>query len=470
MRLNHISISLRLTLWFASIFLIGWIAFGAMMWIELRHNLTQERYNTLTRRLDRLQALLQTSPEKNADERIQDFHDFAHATGNGLSEIYRADGRRYFPSPSASAKAFQWPTINARQTENFSQVNSLGQNYWVLVRSGQIGHQPVYLMAAAPATYNQQVIDGFSGALLASIPILLLVSSLGGYWLSRRAMRPVDRITATARSISIGNLSERLPESGSSDELRRLSETFNAMLTRLESAIGQIKRFTADASHELRGPLSFVRTVAEVALRNPALDAESRQSLEDIVEETAKSALMLENMLTLARADAEACEAVLTPTDLALILQSTCAKAHTLAQKSGLVLSSEIPSSASAWIAADEPMLRRLLWTLIDNAIKYTPAPGNIHIALCSDPETHTIEIRDTGVGISAEDLPLIFDRFYRADPSRSQTEGSGLGLSIARWITNLHGGALSVSSQLEHGTTVLLRLPRRTGTFCGTN
>lgn len=162
------------------------------------------------------------------------------------------------------------------------------------------------------------------------MPVLLIVSSAGGYWLSRRALCPVDQITATARSISIRNLAERLPAAQTGDELDRLTETFNAMLVRLESAVNQIRQFTGDASHELRSPLSFVRTVAEVALRNPKTDKASRQAFQDIVEESSKAAVLLDDMLTLARADADRGLAVMEPLDLSAVIEEVCDSARPL--------------------------------------------------------------------------------------------------------------------------------------------
>jgi heavy metal sensor kinase len=465
LRLSRISISLRLTLWFASIFLLGWVTFGAAMWLILKHSLTQERHSTLVRRLNRLQELVMKVQGEDQTHRIQDFKDFAHATGNGLSEILRADGSHYFPSPSAAAQAFPWPAIDDSKTEIFQRVNASGHFYWMVGRPWQLGSEKLYLMAAAPSISDMDILDAFSSGLLASAPLLFAVSSLGGYLLSRRALRPVDRITVTARSISIRNLSERLPNATSSDELHRLTETFNAMLERLESAVGQIKQFTADASHELRGPLSFVRTVAEVALRNPRIDTESREAFTDIVSEVAKSAVLLEDMLTLARADARSADAVLEALDVAPVLRNAYERALPIATERGLSLTCRIPADEAAWAIADELTLRRLFWILLDNAIKYTPAPGTIAVSLSSVNTDLLIEVSDTGVGIPAADLPFIFNRFYRADPSRGQTEGSGLGLAIAKWIADLHGCTLSVFSEIDEGTTVLLRFPVSTST-----
>lgn len=218
--------------------------------------------------------------------------------------------------------------------------------------------------------------------MLASAPILLLISSAGGYWLSRTALKPVDKITAAVRSISIRNLSERLPVAETGDELQRLAETCNAMMGRLESSVKRIEQFTEDASHELRGPLSFTRTVAEVALRNPHADAESRQAFADIVEETGKASVLLEDMLTLARADAGSCHTALEPVNLASVVEEACEMARPLADKRRLVLSVSLGAARWIKVLGDFQSLRRLLWILLDNALKYTDPPGRIDVTL----------------------------------------------------------------------------------------
>jgi len=460
MRLNRASISLRLTLWFVSIFLLGWVSFGAAMWFNLKHTLADERYNTLSRRIDRLQDLLRKSQDEDTADRYQEFKDFAHATGNGLAEIFHADGSRAFPSPSAAAKLFPWPSIPNGSSERFLEVKSSDQPYWVLARSFVLGNETVFIYTAAPATGNLLILQRFWQGLIISAPVLLLVSSAGGYWLSRRALKPVDRITATARSISIRNLSERLPTIKSGDELERLTETCNAMLARIESAVSQIKQFTGDASHELRGPLSFVRTVAEVALRNPEMDQNSQQAFSDIVEEIAKASVLLEDMLTLARADANCGDAVMEPMVLARAIEEACEMARPIAAERGLDLRISLGSAQSTMVLGDFTSLRRLFWILLDNALKYTQVPGLVVISLILSADHATVAVCDNGLGIPEADLPHVFDRFYRADPSRSQIEGSGLGLAIAKWIADLHHGKLVVSSEMNKGTVVQLVLP----------
>jgi signal transduction histidine kinase len=318
----------------------------------------------------------------------------------------------------------------------------------------------VYLVAASSQAENQLVLDRFREGLIASVPILLLISSAGGYWLSRKALKPVDRIAAAARSISISNLSERVPVAKTGDELERLAETCNAMLSRLDVAVNQIKRFTADASHELRGPISFVRTVAEVAMRNPKADPESRQAFEDIVEEAAKATVLLEDMLTLARADAERGDKPFESLNLVAVVEEACEMARPIAQDRRLDLSVSLGPTRLVYVLGDFAALRRLLWILLDNALKYTQSPGQVDVALISNSHQATVEVRDSGVGISAADLPRIFDRFYRADPSRSTIDGAGLGLAIAKWIAEMHHADLTVASELQKGTVFQLVLP----------
>jgi len=454
---RHTSISLRLTAWFAAIFLAGWVLFGAGMWINLKRTLVNERYLTLSHRLNRLQALLDKTQKKDGNARFADYQEFARATGGGLAEVFNIDGTRAFASPTPAAKDFPWPVIHSGALEEFVYIKS--RNFWALLRRYSVDGQIVYLAAASPEAGNQLVLDRFWAGLIASAPILLLVSSLCGYWLSRRALKPVDQITAAARSISIRNLSERLPVVNTGDEIERLAQTCNAMLARLESAVNQIKQFTADASHELRGPLSFVRTVAEVALRNPHTDINSQQAFEDIVDEAAKATTLLEDMLTLARADADKNSKALELLNLAYAVEEACEMARPVAQERQLSLTVSIGTQQVS-VLGDHIMLRRLIWTLLDNALKYTQAPGSIDVSLSSTEICSTVIVRDTGQGISETDLPHIFDRFYRADPSRSQIEGSGLGLSIARWIADVHDAELTVASELYKGTVFRLVFP----------
>jgi signal transduction histidine kinase len=438
-------------MWFGGVFFVGWLLFGTSMWLNLKTTLKNDRRVTLSRRIDRLEDLLNKDQSATNADQFHDFADFAHATGNGLAEVIRLDGTRAYPSPSPAASAFPWPAL-PHNKNIFKTVLYAGQSYWVMTRSVSIAGRSLILMAAAPEAGNLIVMQSFLRGLLASFPILLIISSAGGYWVSRRALKPVDRITATARSISIRNISERVPVTQNGDELQRLAETCNEMLDRLEASVNQIKRFTADASHELRGPLSIIQTVAEVAQRSPQADAKSLVALRDIVDEVAKAAILLDEMLTLARADSVPLSVARTQVNLSELLHEVCAMAEPMARQHGQELS-VIDDPGRVIVLGEASALKRLLWILLDNAIKYSNTDGTIEVSLSSAFGRARLAVRDEGIGISAADLPRIFDRFYRADLSRGLVEGNGLGLAIAKWIAETHQAELLVASEEGRGT-----------------
>lgn len=462
------SISLRLTVWFSSVFFVGLALFGGTMWFILQDTLQSGRSRTLDRRADRLSDLLRELQAESPEQHAGKYQAFAGATGGGLMEVFRSNGTRALPSPSTDAQGFPWPQAKDLDRERFSEVTFSGQPYRVLARPFTLGTQPLVLFVAAPLENNRQVLRAFSSGLLWTIPAMLSLCAVGGYILSRRALKPVDQITATTRSISVSNLSKRLPVPNTRDELQRLSETCNEMLGRLESAVNEIKRFTADASHELRNPLSFVGNVAALALRNREVDATSRRALEEIVEECGKASRLLEDMLTLARADAGNANLAFEPVDLTEVVTEACERSRLLAAAKRHTLTVSLSEGCRAPVWGDHASLYRLLWILVENAAKYTPAPGRINVSLTVTAEDVTVAVQDNGIGISPADLPHVFNRFFRADPSRSQVEGSGLGLAIAKWIGDVHRARISVDSKEGAGTLFQVVFPLLTGSSHG--
>ena len=446
------SISWRLTVWFSAVLFTGLVLFGAVMWFDLRDTLMTGRSRTLDRRADRLSDLLREIEPDPPALQARKFEAFAEATGGGLLEVFDRTGARALPSPSSAAGNFPWPRFSKIDDERFREVEFSGQPYLVLERPFAIDSRSLILCTAAPLEGNRPILRTFSAGLLWTAPAVLLLSALGGYMLSRRALKPVDEITAATRSISVSNLSKRLPVPRTRDELQRLSETQNAMLARLESAVGEIQRFTADASHELRSPLSFIRTAAEVALRDRKTDPESHQAFQEIVDECGKASRVLEDLLTLARADSGNARLTFEPLILAELVKAVCEKARLLPVVRHHALTVRVGGDADALVSGDYASLRRLLWILIENAAKYTPAPGNIDVTVRRAAQTLVVTVEDNGIGISAGDLPHIFERFYRADPSRHE-EGSGLGLAIAKWIADVHGARLSAESKERVGS-----------------
>ena len=316
------------------------------------------------------------------------------------------------------------------------------------------------IQMAAPIQEFDEALGKYRQFLFVALPFILLLATLGGYFMSRRALAPVDKIIADARAFEVHSLSSRLAVPSTGDELQRLSETLNSMLMRIEGAFRKVTQFTADASHELRTPLAIMRTRAELTLRRPRPEAEYRDALEQVLTELERTSDLVEKLMLLARADSGAPVLHLVSVDLGEILRDTSMQAHLLATEKQIEFSGEIPASP-IWIEADTPSLRRLFLILVDNAVKYTPSGGAIELACEAVEGWATVTVHDNGIGIPASDLPNIFERFYRADKARSrESGGSGLGLAIGLWIAQAHGGTIEAESAPGKGSTFRVRLP----------
>lgn len=303
--------------------------------------------------------------------------------------------------------------------------------------------------------------ERFRRGLLLLSPALLLLAAAGSYWISRKALRPVDALAQAARGITDSNLHERLPIPGTHDELSRLSETLNEMLTRIDSAFQRVRQFTADASHELRTPVSLMRTEAEIALRRDRSPAEYREALHQISLEAARTGSLLESMLALARSDAGRQRPKFAPVDCDVMLRELAHDWAGVMAEGRVSLALSIEAGGAYMVSADAFALRRMLVILLDNARKYTPPGGGV-ILRARRTEGHILlEVEDSGLGIAPEHLPHIFDRFYRADASRTRSGGGvGLGLALARRIADQHRAELTVYSSFGQGARFTATLP----------
>jgi signal transduction histidine kinase len=366
-----------------------------------------------------------------------------------LIEVYSPAGQRLLP-PEISPPEFPWPQSAPVSGPKCSDVKYGGRLFRLLEFPVQID-RPYLILVAGQLDDNRNMMARFTLGLGTAIPAMLVLSALGGYFLSRRVLQPVDQITAALRSINIGSLSQRLPVSGSEDELDRLAETCNQMLERLEDAVDRIHQFTADASHELRSPVALIRAMAEYALRNLRLGPESREAFSEIRDEAVEAGSLLEDMLTLARADAGHGTAAFEPVELQELLEEVCARVRPLADgKKQCVL---VETSGPAWVSGDRAGLRRLVSILLDNAIKYTPSQGRIQVGLHVASSRAIVTVTDNGIGIPDALLPRIFDRFARGDLSRGEVSGTGLGLAIAKCIASVHGASISARMREQRGS-----------------
>jgi heavy metal sensor kinase len=300
-------------------------------------------------------------------------------------------------------------------------------------------------------------LEQFQALLLVAIPLVVAVSFFGGYWISRRALVPVDELTNAAMRISVENLSERLPVRHTGDELERLAEAWNQMLSRMQSAVQRITSFTADASHELRTPIAIILTSAEMALRRERDAAEYRAALAGIVSEAERMSGLTEDLLALARADSRQ-TLPLELADLGELARDAVTDVAARAEQRNIAMKTEVDQAAPQ-VLVNRPALRRVFLILLDNALKHTPAGGSVEVRVTATPGGTTIDVRDTGEGIAPADLPHVFERFYRADKSRTANNGMGLGLSIAQSIARLHGSEIRVESVPATGSRFFLFL-----------
>jgi heavy metal sensor kinase len=300
-----------------------------------------------------------------------------------------------------------------------------------------------------------------STALVLGVGMVMLVvaAAVVSYGLAGAALRPVREIAATARTFSERDLHRRIELDLPPDELGELADTFNGMLARLETAFDSLRRFTADAAHELRAPLALIRTEAEVALSRPRTEKQYRTSLETMLAEAERLGRLAEQLLLLARADAGSLVAQMTKIDLPKLVDETCSRWRSLAARREVNVVDEIADEGYVWGDAD--LLRRLLDNLIDNALRYSPRGGTIAVSCTLVESSWEIGVADSGSGVKPEMKPLLFERFARADPARRRdTGGAGLGLALCAVIARLHNGSISLDDSRGPGARFVVRLP----------
>ena len=456
---SSFSISLRLTLWFTAIFLCGFLTFGGLLVLGLTTSVTNSRDQKLKRRAEHTIEVFKRTQNgaSGVSQKAKDNFIVPRPDGRLLQE-YDLDGK-LLPSGAIAAAQFPWPTVPDGKTDFSISTKFNGDLYRVYVLTTPLNGVLVRVFVARVLMDNPSLLDQPFWILIRSLPPMLLVSALAGYFISRRALMPVVRITESARSITIGNLAARLPVSSTGDELARLAETCNEMLGRLEEAVKGITQFTADASHELRSPIAFIRAASDYALSAPALDAETSLALRNIASEADHSLGMLEDMLLLARFDAGCATVPFETAFLAEIVQGVVMRLRVFAQEKRHALHEHV-SQEDMFLSGDPLLLRRLIWILLDNAIKYTPNGGCIDVVLERRGRSALLTVSDNGNGIPESVLPKIFDRFFRVDPSRGEQDGTGLGLAIAKRIAETHGASIVARSRRGAGTTFEVAFP----------
>lgn len=465
--MRRLSIGVRLTLWYLAIFALAQVVFGAGMWFILRHNLFDLVDDGLEGQVSDLRNFLamqkrdatiaKLQEEVNETYAIEHAGDYLQVSAENGEVIYRSAFLQQHRLNLAGSDAMSRPIMRNRPIA--------GRPFRFMLQKLEVNGHIFTVEMGLPTDDVVETLSLFRSYLLMFAPLLLLAAAGGGYWLSRRALSPVDALVRTARDISGANLDTRLQKLKTGDELQRLSDTLNQMLDRIEVAFRRITEFTADASHELRTPVSLIRTEAELALRRSRNENEYKESLRHILLEAERTTAMIEQLLSLARADSGRETLHLQPVDLRQTLDGVVDGWRQVATIRNLQFSASIDSGDS-FVMGDEAALRRVTDILLDNAFKYTPSPGSVHLTferqtLEDKGEAAIITVQDSGIGIPEEDQRKVFERFYRVDKARSRAQGGvGLGLAIAEWIVTQHRGSISVESQPGRGCTFRVEVP----------
>jgi heavy metal sensor kinase len=464
--MNTRSIRFRLTAWQATLFTAVFVLLGSLLYVQLQHYLDKSLLDTQSRRARQIAAtLLGRAGGSDARLAAQIEALYAPELSDRFIRLTRGDGSVLYVSGPPKDLAFD-PADVPLARPPFATESA---------RRQRLPGERVLLIAAVPGTLAggetclvEVGTDGAPVEIMLSrlllllglgLPIVVAVAAAGGYVLVQSALEPVAGMARKAELITQHNLTERLPVARSADELERLSLSLNHMIQRLDEAFQQSKRFVADASHELRTPLTILRGELEELAGDSALAADQRERIGSLLEEAERLTRIVEQLLTISRLDAGEAQAEAVTCDLAGLAVSTAEQMAQLAEDRRIAVTCE--AEGPVLVQGDRARLKQVVVNLLDNAVKYTPVGGEITLRVSVQGGTAVLEVADTGIGIPAEALPHVFERFFRVDQSRSRDpDGAGLGLAIVKAICLAHGGGAEAESVPGRGSRFRVRLP----------
>lgn len=452
------SVRVRLTLWYVGAMVVVLGVYVAAVYAFVSRNASEALDRQLRQDFTWVYASLYQTPDGmymlTEPERIDP--DFPLP----WIQVWRGDRSRVV---YRNAEATFRPIPESRSVnEGITALGSDGDRMRILTERGTLrgpfaDSRIVIQVGRSDAPMKDQMSE-LAIMLLLGLPVAVAVAGIGGYALARRALAPIERMTEHARTITAERLHDRLPVVNPDDEMGRLAAVFNVTLRRLEQSFEQMRRFTSDVSHQLRTPLTAIRSVGEVGLRTDHRDESSyRAIIGSMLEETDRLAVLVNRLLTLSRAETGQAMLARETVNLTELAEDVIGHLGVLAEEKGQTLS--VTAAGPATAVGDRVVLRQALINLVDNAIKFTPAGGKVSIRVSSSDGTGIVDVSDTGSGITAEARERIFDRFYRGD--EETTGGTGLGLSIAKSAVEANGGSLTVAHSGPHGTTFRITLAR---------
>jgi heavy metal sensor kinase len=459
------SFRFRLTVWYVALFSLLFVLFGIFLHSLLSKDLRARLDQSLASEANTASALL----EDELVEEKGDVHLAATEAVAGLrlhgSRVGILSGSRLLAS-SAPVSQQESDAVVAQAARGASPDSLLA-----LPRLGPNGARAAthrldtlgrsfLIFSIAPLDSIAADLGVVRRVIFLALPLLLGLAGIGGYLLSTHSLAPLNWMAEQAREITGSNLNRRLEIGHAAEELLVLAASFNELLARLDQSFEAMRRFVADASHELRTPIAVIRGEADVALSHDRGAGEYKESLAIVLDESRRLSRLVDDLLNLARADAGRVKLEVQEFYFNELLAECCRSMQTLASASDITL--DCRSAGDLQFRGDEALLRRLVINLLDNAIRYTPPGGKVSAELEAGPAAVRILISDTGVGIPTEAAPHVFDRFYRADKPRSRQDGGfGLGLSIVKWIAESHNGSVELTHNPGPGTTFTVTLPR---------
>ncbi len=464
------SVRTRLTLWYASVLAVSLIAFALLVYYAAARIFYERQDESLRSTAETVaSAYMQELEEEGSIAKANDVVLAQMVFPNRYVEVVDSDGRVV----AQSSNLVGYPLTLPATTLSEARLRSVGFVISKTIQNESLGVR----VAVVPLSKNSNNPFGFAAVaeslnviegglrrlrrdFFAGVPLVLLVASLGGYFLARKSLAPIALMNAQTQRITAENLSSRLDVSNPRDELGQLATTVNALLARLDATFSEQQRFIADASHELRTPLAVLRGETEVALEQNRGAEDYRESLALIKDEAERLTRIVENLFILARQPVDQHAMMKEPLRLNEVVSECVRAAQVLATQRGLRLHLDGATSEVNFTGDDE-LLKRMLLNLLDNAVKYTAPGGEVSVVLSTQNGSARIIVTDSGIGIPSVDQPRIFDRFYRVDKARSRAlGGAGLGLSIAKWIVEAHGGTIAVQSMPTQGSEFIVELP----------
>lgn len=460
------SIRFRLTAWYAGLLTVVIVALGALLFIHLKSYLENTLLETQARRArqisDTLVANAASTGEAYVARQVAALYDPERS--DRFIRITGRDGRLVYVSGIPNSQAFDpaaVPAAPASAPGDFRRKEPVAGGSALLiaaVRTGAGG--TAYMVEVGTSAAPVETLFHHLLLLLGlGLPIVAVLAASGGYLLIRWTLRPVDQIAVKAEQITQHSLSERLPVPGTGDELESLSIALNRMITRLDDAFLNSKRFVADASHELRTPLTILRGELESMIGEGGVPEPHRERMGGLLEEVERLSMIVERLFALSRLDAGEAQSEWIRFDLAELATTTSGQMTLLAEDRRIAVACD--AGSPVMVDGDRSRLKQVVVNLLDNAIKYTPEGGAVRLRVFAAQGLAVLEVIDTGVGIAPEDLPRVFNRFFRVNQTRSQhPDGAGLGLAIVQSICNANRGEIEVESVPGKGSCFRVKLP----------